>query len=32
MQKLKIAIIFGGTNTEHEVSLVSTKAVINNLD
>lgn len=32
MSKLKVAVIFGGTNTEHEVSLVSARAVINNLD
>jgi len=31
MNKLKIAVIFGGTNTEHEVSLVSAQAVISNL-
>ena len=32
MSKIKVAVIFGGTNTEHEVSLVSAKAVIDNLD
>lgn len=32
MNKLKVAVIYGGTNTEHEVSLVSAKAVIDNLD
>lgn len=32
MTKLKVAVIFGGTNTEHEVSLVSAQAVIQNLD
>lgn len=32
MTKLKVAVIFGGTNTEHEVSLVSARAIINNLD
>jgi D-alanine-D-alanine ligase len=32
MSKLKIAVIFGGTNTEHEVSLVSARAIIDNLD
>ncbi|MFH2085819.1 MAG: hypothetical protein ABII21_03500 [bacterium] len=32
MTKLQVAVIFGGTNTEHEVSLVSARAVINNLD
>lgn len=31
MSKIKVAVIFGGTNTEHEVSLVSASAVINNL-
>lgn len=30
--KLSVAVIFGGTNTEHEVSLVSTKGIIANLD
>lgn len=30
--KTRIAVIFGGTNTEHEVSLISAKAVIYNLD
>lgn len=32
MSKLKVAVLFGGTNTEHEVSLVSAQAVIQNLD
>lgn len=32
MTKLRVAVIFGGTNTEHEVSLISAKAVIYNLD
>lgn len=32
MSKLKVAVIFGGTNTEHEVSLVSAKGIIENLD
>lgn len=32
MSKIRVAVIFGGTNTEHEVSLVSAQAVINNLD
>lgn len=32
MKKLKVAVIHGGTNTEHEVSLVSARAVIDNLD
>jgi len=30
--KLKVAVIFGGTNTEHEVSLVSGRAILDNLD
>ena len=30
--KKKIAVIFGGTNTEHEVSIVSARSVIENLD
>ena len=32
MKKCRVAIIFGGTNTEHEVSLVSAKGIIQNLD
>lgn len=32
MAKQTIAIIFGGTNTEHEVSIASAKSVIDNLD
>ncbi len=32
MRKIKVAVIFGGTNTEHEVSIVSAKSVINHLD
>lgn len=32
MKKIRVAVVFGGTNTEHEVSLVSAKAVIDNLD
>lgn len=32
MKKIRVAVICGGTNTEHEVSLVSAKAVIENLD
>lgn len=32
MSKLKLAVIFGGTNTEHEVSLVSAQGVIQALD
>jgi D-alanine-D-alanine ligase len=32
MSKIKVAVLFGGTNTEHEVSLVSAKGIIDNLD
>ncbi len=32
MTKIRVAVIFGGTNTEHEVSLVSAQGVIANLD
>jgi len=32
MKKIKVAVIFGGTNTEHEVSIVSARSVINNLN
>lgn len=32
MSKLRVAVIFGGTNTEHEVSLVSARAILENLD
>lgn len=32
MKKITVAVIFGGTNTEHEVSIISAKAVIANLD
>ncbi|MEI6690876.1 MAG: D-alanine--D-alanine ligase family protein [bacterium] len=32
MAKTKVAVIFGGTNTEHEVSLQSAKAILDNLD
>lgn len=32
MKKINVAVIFGGTNTEHEVSIVSAKSVISNLD
>jgi D-alanine-D-alanine ligase len=31
-KKLKIAILFGGKSTEHEVALQSAKNVINALD
>ncbi len=32
MGKIRVAVLFGGTNTEHEVSLVSAQAIIENLD
>ncbi len=32
MPKIKVAVIFGGTNTEHEVSMVSARGIIDNLD
>ena len=32
MSKIKIAVIFGGKSTEHEVSNVSGTSVISNLD
>lgn len=32
MQKIKLAVIFGGISTEHEVSIVSGTSVIENLD
>ena len=32
MKKLKVAIIFGGESTEHEVSIVSGTSVIENID
>lgn len=32
MEKLKVAVIFGGKSTEHEVSRVSAASVIRNLD
>ncbi len=32
MSKTRVAVIFGGQSTEHEVSLLSAKAVIDNLD
>lgn len=32
MKKLNIGVIYGGTNTEHEVSLVSARSVISNLN
>jgi len=30
--KTRVAVIFGGTNTEHEVSIVSARSIIQNLD
>lgn len=32
MEKLKLAVIFGGMSTEHDVSIVSGASVLNNLD
>ncbi|MFC1653245.1 D-alanine--D-alanine ligase family protein [Patescibacteria group bacterium] len=32
MKQKKVAVLFGGTNTEHEVSIVSAKSIIQNLD
>lgn len=32
MEKKKIAVLFGGQSGEHEVSLMSAKSIINNLD
>ena len=32
MQKVKLGVIFGGMSTENEVSKVSAKSVLNNLD
>ena len=32
MQKLKIGVVFGGMSTENEVSCISGKSVIENLD
>lgn len=32
MKKIKVAVVFGGTNTEHEVSLVSGRSIITHLD
>ncbi len=32
MSKLKLAVIFGGMSTEHDVSIVSGSSVLNNLD
>lgn len=32
MNKIRVAVLFGGTNTEHEVSLVSARSIIKNLN
>lgn len=32
MNKLKVAVLFGGVSTEHEVSIISAKSIIQNLD
>ena len=32
MSKLKIAVIFGGISSEHEISIISGTSVIENLD
>ena len=32
MRKIKLAVIFGGMSTEHDVSIVSGASVLNNLD
>jgi len=32
MKKIKIAVLYGGISAEHDVSLISGKAVIDNLD
>lgn len=32
MKKLKVAVVFGGTNTEHEVSIVSARSIMQHLD
>ena len=32
MEKIKVAVIFGGKSTEHRVSIVSGTSVIKNLD
>lgn len=32
MSKLKVAIIFGGKSTEHEISILSTKSILNQID
>lgn len=32
MKKIRVGVVFGGTNSEHEVSIVSAKAILDNLD
>lgn len=32
MKKIKVAVLFGGVSTEHEISIVSASSVIKNLD
>ena len=32
MNKIKLAIVFGGMSTEHDVSIVSGTSIINNLN
>ena len=32
MKKLKVAVLFGGASSEHEVSRMSATSVLNNLD
>ena len=32
MNKIKLAVIFGGMSTEHDVSIVSGTSIIKNLD
>ena len=32
MRKLKVAVLFGGKSSEHEVSIISAKSVMDNLD
>ena len=32
MKKIKLGVVFGGMSTENEVSVVSAKSILNNLD
>lgn len=32
MTKLKVAVLFGGVSTEHEISIVSAKSIMQNMD